>query len=345
MERLGGVHRRPDHRLMMRFPLFFFSFLLFFLTLPVEEGWAGLINQCIRPDGERIFRNAPCRKGEQTKSMPAYPTRRSSSPEAPMGPVDIPLLTVSRPGSYWVEVELNSTVKVKMLVDTGATDLFLPEEVYEELKRGLTMQDDMGMSEHTIADGSVVKARSFHVQQIALGGRRVNHVIASISHRGITPLLGANVLERFGKWHIDAEKKRLVLEEEDGEKQANRDAQTGVTCLEQRERVESNGREMNQLVHLHNQEAEKLQQLHKQIHGEGRLLVRNALVEEYNRGVDTINQDNALRTTNRKALWEDSKRQSESYNIRCPGRPYQGENGVWKRFPKFQLTLQKDAQR
>lgn len=347
MQRLHCVYGRADQWLIVLVRVFSLFLLLLFICLPVEKGWASVINQCIRPDGERIFRNAPCQKGEQSKPMPSYPTRstaNSASPEIPIGPVEIPLLAESRPGKYWVEVKLNNAVKVKFLVDTGADNLLVPEEVFDDLQRsGLATQDHMGTGKYKIADGSVVESREFHLHEIAMGGRRVEHVIASIGKRGVTPLFGSNVLERFGKWHIDVEKKSLVLEEQEGEKQTDRDAAVMAACREQKDRIDNNIIQINRSHDEHNQEVERLQNVYKQIQGERRVLVHNALVKQYNADVEANKEKHSVRMTNRTELLEDSKRQSEHYNKRCPGRLYQGANGVWQRFFPIQVTSKNDS--
>ncbi|MEO5353518.1 MAG: retroviral-like aspartic protease family protein [Magnetococcus sp. XQGC-1] len=322
-----------------------FSLLLWsLLALPVAEGAAAEIHQCVRADGERIFKNFPCQKGEKSAAVSLPPTGSSSTvkqSEMPVGPLEIPLITQQPGGGYWVNVKLNETVTGRFVVDTGASNLLLPEEMFEELQRnGLTTQDQMGTSQTRIADGSLVEVRDIHLQRVALGGRGIEHVLASVGKRGISPLFGANVLERFGKWYIDAEKSKLILEGSEGEIPTDRDGMIAANCLKQKGRVDHFQEQFKKLRETHNREWTALQAARAKLDAEKSAGIRGELVERYNADVATFQQNSTARKTNHAQLLDESRRLLESYNKRCLARVYQEANGNWQRFTPYQVITE-----
>ncbi|MBF0161391.1 MAG: retroviral-like aspartic protease family protein [Magnetococcales bacterium] len=323
--------------------------LLLCLALPVEKGWAGELYRCLRADGERVFKNFPCRKGEQSESIPLPPAGNISAiqlSETAVGPQEIPLVTPSQLGGYWVDVTLNETVQGRFVVDTGASTLLLPEEMFEELQRnGLTAQDQIGTNTMKIADGSLVEVREIHLKRVTLGKRGIEHVVASVGKRGIAPLLGITILERFGKWLIDAEKSKLILGGRDGEAPTDPDGMVNATCLKQKRRIEHNQEQAKQLSDTHNREQEALQEARKKLNEEKRRGIREGLVEQYNAEVVTFQQNTLARKTSYTQLLEESKHQVESYNKRCLSRMYQEAGGNWRKFIPFQLVAERDSRK
>ncbi|MEO5350003.1 MAG: retroviral-like aspartic protease family protein, partial [Magnetococcus sp. YQC-3] len=244
-------------------------------------------------------------------------------------------------GGYWVNVKLNETVTGRFVVDTGASNLLLPEEMFEELQRnGLTTQDQMGTSQTRIADGSLVEVRDIHLQRVALGGRGIEHVLASVGKRGISPLFGANVLERFGKWYIDAEKSKLILEGSEGEIPTDRDGMIAANCLKQKGRVDHFQEQFKKLRETHNREWTALQAARAKLDAEKSAGIRGELVERYNADVATFQQNSTARKTNHAQLLDESRRLLESYNKRCLARVYQEANGNWQRFTPYQVITE-----
>lgn len=321
--------------------MFFLRALPVFLMLHSAAGWAGEIYLCTRADGERIFKSFPCREGEQSQQLPALPARKNAAvslQKTADGPLEIPLLHTSRPGRYWIEVQLNATVTTPFLVDTGATNLLIPEELFEELKRnGITAQDHIGRGKSMIADGSIMETQDIHLHQMAIGGREIAHVVASVSNRGTTPLLGANVLERFGKWHIDPGKNRLVLEGTEGENPKERDNLTTGRCLEKHTFIHRSIGRMDAMHETHKRSAEKLKAQRQKAEAEPNIFVKNGLIGQYNADVAIHNKASQESKAQIEQLTAEMKAQEIFFNTHCPGRVYQEENGHWKSFHNIKL--------
>lgn len=321
--------------------MFFLRALPVFLILHSAVGWAGEIYLCTRADGERIFKSFPCREGEQSQQIPAFPARKATAvsfQKMAGGPLEVPLLHTSRPGRYWIEVKLNTTVTSPFLIDTGATDLLIPEELFEELKRnGITAQDHVGRAKLTIADGSTMETQSIHLHQFSIGGREIEHLVASIGNRGTTPLLGANILERFGKWHIDPGKNRLVLEGTEGENPKERDDLTTGRCLEKHTFIHRSIGRIDAMHEAHQRSAEKLKAQRQKAEAEPNIFVKNGLIGQYNADVAIHNKTSQEYKAQIEQWTVEMKAQENFFNTHCPGRVYQEENGHWKSFYNIKL--------
>ena len=65
-----------------------------------------------------------------------------------------------------------------------------------------------------IADGSVVKAYTTKISEVNIGGEVVKDVECDIMPQtDATPLLGMNVLHKFGNFRIDSKQNLLILKE------------------------------------------------------------------------------------------------------------------------------------
>jgi hypothetical protein len=66
-----------------------------------------------------------------------------------------------------------------------------------------------------IADGSVVKSRTFVLRTFSVSNRVLDNVRASVAPANATPLLGQTFLQRFASWSIDNERQVLLLKEKE----------------------------------------------------------------------------------------------------------------------------------
>ena len=100
---------------------------------------------------------------------------------------------------------------VRALVDTGATSLVMPQQVVDELiSAGQASYIDR-TADVTLADGSTMKARFIHIDRVEIGRHILSDVIAVGKPAGATPLLGINVLNKIGRFTIDAQAHLLVF--------------------------------------------------------------------------------------------------------------------------------------
>ena len=118
-----------------------------------------------------------------------------------------------RGGSYRVPAVINGATSVNFILDTGATDVSLPEEVAQELMRAGTLSsgDFRGTKVYVLADGSRVRSKSVVLREVRVGGQAVQNVSASIAPARSPPLLGQSFLAKFPAWTLDNQKHVLVL--------------------------------------------------------------------------------------------------------------------------------------
>jgi len=116
-------------------------------------------------------------------------------------------------GGYLIPGRINDAVTVTFVLDTGASDVSIPENVARELEQAgkLDRGDFLGTRTYVLADGSRVPSRRVLLREVTVGGQTVSNVTASISRSGSPPLLGQSFLSKFASWTLDNERAALVL--------------------------------------------------------------------------------------------------------------------------------------
>ena len=116
-------------------------------------------------------------------------------------------------GGYLIPGRINDAVTVTFVLDTGASDVSIPENVARELEQAgkLDRGDFLGTRTYVLADGSKVPSRRVLLREVTVGGQTVSNVTASISRSGSPPLLGQSFLSKFASWTLDNERAVLVL--------------------------------------------------------------------------------------------------------------------------------------
>lgn len=108
---------------------------------------------------------------------------------------------VARAGpSMIVPVRLNDRVTAPFLIDTGASDVLVPQAVAEQL--GLVIGPDTRRVRYTTANG-VIESPVVTLDSVDLGGARVEGVPASVSSSLSVGLLGLSFFNHF-TYEIDA---------------------------------------------------------------------------------------------------------------------------------------------
>jgi clan AA aspartic protease (TIGR02281 family) len=117
-------------------------------------------------------------------------------------------------GTYLVPALINDTITLDFMVDSGAADVSIPEDVVSTLIRAGTIRDAdfIGERTYTLADGSRVKSRTFRIRSLKVGDRVLENVTGSVSSAKGILLLGLSFLGRFKSWSIDNGSHVLVLE-------------------------------------------------------------------------------------------------------------------------------------
>ena len=109
---------------------------------------------------------------------------------------------------------LNDALKINMIIDSGASDVFVTADVVSALiKSGtVTEDDDLGVATYTIADGSTVENQRFRLKSVKIGDRVIRNVDASISNSIEAPmLLGQSALEGLGQYSFDYSRGVILL--------------------------------------------------------------------------------------------------------------------------------------
>jgi clan AA aspartic protease (TIGR02281 family) len=127
---------------------------------------------------------------------------------------EIPLEKMS--GVYHLPVELNGVVTLMFILDTGAAEMSLPQEVVQALIQGGTIgRDDFIESKvYVLADGTRVKSPRVIIHKVKIGNRVLHNVEATITDEGSALLLGQNLLEKIGSYTFDGNRQVLVLHSE-----------------------------------------------------------------------------------------------------------------------------------
>jgi clan AA aspartic protease (TIGR02281 family) len=119
-------------------------------------------------------------------------------------------------GTFGVPVEINSTLTLDFVVDSGATDVSVPADVFLTLIRTGTIKDSdvIGEQTYVLADGSKSKSITFTIRSLKIGGTIVNNVKGSVATPHGMLLLGQSFLGRFKSWSVDNARRELVLEQQ-----------------------------------------------------------------------------------------------------------------------------------
>ena len=117
-------------------------------------------------------------------------------------------------GVFVLPATVNGTSTAYFIVDSGASNVQIPEELAEEMKRNgtLTEADSLGQRRFTLADGSGLQQRIVRLRSIKIGERTMENVMASVSPAHSRALLGQSFLRRLSSWKIDNVRNSIEFE-------------------------------------------------------------------------------------------------------------------------------------
>jgi len=118
-------------------------------------------------------------------------------------------------GTFVVPVLINAKITLDFTVDSGASDVSIPADVFSTLVRaGTISQSDMLQSQiYVLADGSEQQARRFRIRTLRVGSLELSDVVASVAPMAGSLLLGQSFLGRLRSWSIDNQQHLLVMNE------------------------------------------------------------------------------------------------------------------------------------
>ena len=117
-------------------------------------------------------------------------------------------------GVFVIPITLNDSVNQYAILDSGASNVQIPQEVADELRRNgsLTDADGLGQRRYILADGRGVLDKVFRLRRLKIGDKVMDNVVATISAPNTRILLGQSVLRRLNGWAIDNIKNTLTLD-------------------------------------------------------------------------------------------------------------------------------------
>jgi hypothetical protein len=107
----------------------------------------------------------------------------------------------------------NDTVTIPFVLDSGAGDVSIPEDVFKTLlrTRTITESDFLAPGTYIIADGSARSERRIILHELRVGSYAVTDIVASVAPDKADALLGQSFLGKLPGWAIDNAKHTLVI--------------------------------------------------------------------------------------------------------------------------------------
>jgi clan AA aspartic protease (TIGR02281 family) len=100
---------------------------------------------------------------------------------------------------------INGTVTLTFVLDSGASDVSIPADVFGTLIRAgtITPKDILGAETYLLADGSTKKSPIFRIRSLTIGSTVVANVRASVAADAAPLLLGMSFLAHSRSWSVD----------------------------------------------------------------------------------------------------------------------------------------------
>ena len=119
-------------------------------------------------------------------------------------------------GVYMVPVQINGAVNLPFILDSGASEVAIPADVFSTLLRTGTVdtKDFIGTGTYVMANGSSEPSDRYVLRTLSVGNHIVRDVVANVISVQGDPLLGQSFLSKLPAWTIDNERHALVLRDQ-----------------------------------------------------------------------------------------------------------------------------------
>lgn len=119
-------------------------------------------------------------------------------------------------GAYLVPAEVDETITLAFLLDSGASVVLVPESAFLALKQAgkVSDADVLESRAYQLADGSDKQLTRFVIHSLKVGGMELRNIVAAVTPGSGQPLLGQTFLSRFRSWSIDNDRHELLLDEQ-----------------------------------------------------------------------------------------------------------------------------------
>ena len=116
-------------------------------------------------------------------------------------------------GILMVPVLINSKISLNFTLDSGASDVSIPANVFSALVRAGTIakSDLIDIGIYKLADGSTQRSQRFRIRSLKIGKIEIQNVTASVVPAAGVPLLGQTFLARLHSWSIDNQRQLLTI--------------------------------------------------------------------------------------------------------------------------------------
>jgi clan AA aspartic protease (TIGR02281 family) len=166
-----------------------------------------LAQQCTASNFKACNRTPQVARGDDAVAPSSIAPNRN-----PSSPIRVPLKMEG--GIFVVPVQINGVITLDFAIDSGASDVGVPADVFSTLKRAGTIKDAdvVGQQTYVFADGSKSQSNTFMIRSLRVGDIVLENVTASVSSSQGSLLLGQSFLKRFKSWSIDNTNHELRLE-------------------------------------------------------------------------------------------------------------------------------------
>lgn len=116
-------------------------------------------------------------------------------------------------GIFVIPVQIDGVITLDFVIDSGATDVQIPEDVFGTLMRAKKILPNylIGKRKYTLADGSTKEEPVFILHDLKVGNQTLHNVVASIAPFSGNLLLGQSFLSKFDSWTLDNDRHVLKL--------------------------------------------------------------------------------------------------------------------------------------
>ena len=116
-------------------------------------------------------------------------------------------------GGFVVPVVLNDVLTAKFIVDSGAADVSITEDMAAALVKSgtLTGADLLGSKTYMLADGTMLEGRMVRMASIRIGGLVMHNVTVRIAEGHGSLLLGQSFLRRLKSWSLDNTHQVMII--------------------------------------------------------------------------------------------------------------------------------------
>lgn len=118
-------------------------------------------------------------------------------------------------GTFLVPVLINDKITLDFTIDSGATDVTIPADVFSTMVRTGTVEnsDIVDTQVYRLADGSDQSYQRFRIRSLRVGNLELRDVIASIVPEAGSLLLGQSFLSRLKSWSVDNQRQVFIFNE------------------------------------------------------------------------------------------------------------------------------------